>query len=160
MRSIIMDRFLPFFLSNPLEVINLKTEGGFYEGSIRLPALDPGSYNITVKDGDKILSNSYFRVENYIKPQYKLEITTDKKAVFVDEEITLRVKASFFEGTLSPFLLTIIFTHMAITSGQGVTDKRILKSVHSQISGGNAGRSYGGISVSARSLRPERRILY
>jgi len=154
MRSIIMDRFLPFFLSNPLEVISLKTEGGFYEGSIRLPALDPGSYNITVKDGDKILSSSYFRVENYIKPQYELEITSDKKAVFVDEEITLRVKASFFEGTpvANVPLNYYIYTYGDNISGQGVTDKNgILEIKYTpkyQI--GMQGESYGGISVSAQ----------
>lgn len=93
-----MSRFMPF-LSQPLEALTLKTSGGFYEGSMALPALDPGYYTLTVKAGDEVLSSTYFNVENYIKPQYKIEITSDKKAVFVGEPITFTVKASFFDGT-------------------------------------------------------------
>jgi uncharacterized protein YfaS (alpha-2-macroglobulin family) len=154
MRSVVMERWLPFFLSNPLEVLSLKTEGGFFEGNINLPALDPGSYTITVKDGDKILTSSYFRVENYIKPQYKLEITSDKKAVFVDEEITLTVKATFFDGTpvASVPLNYYINGYYDSIAGQGVTDKNGILEIkytpkyHKDMQG----ETYGGISVSAQ----------
>lgn len=124
MRSSIMGYFWPF-LSNPLEVISLKTDGGFFEGRLELPALDPGSYTLTVKDGDKILTSGYFRVENYIKPQYKIEITSDKKAVFIDEEITITAKASFYDGTpvANVPLNYYVNGYNEWFSGQGVTDK-------------------------------------
>jgi len=124
MRSGIMSWFLPF-LSNPLETLKLKTDGGFFEGNIKLPQLDPGSYTITIKEGDKILSSSYFKVENYIKPQYKLEITSDKKTVFVGEEISFTVKASFFDGTpVSNVPLNYYINDInGYVEGYGVTDK-------------------------------------
>ena len=153
MGSGIMSRFFPF-LSNPLETLKLKTDGGFFEGSIKLPQLDPGSYTITVKDGDKILSSSYFRVENYIKPQYKLEITSDKKAVFVGEEITFIVKASFFDGTpvANVPLNYYINGYNDNINGQGVTDKNgILEIKHTPKYYTNMqGESYTGINVSAK----------
>lgn len=124
MRSSLMGFFWPF-LSNPLEIINLETEGGFFEGMIELPALDPGSYTLTVKDGDNVLTSSYFRVENYIKPQYKIEITSDKKAVFTGEEITFTAKASFYDGTpvANVPLNFYIDGYRNSYSDQGVTDK-------------------------------------
>ena len=156
MGSGIMSRFFPF-LSNPLETLKLKTDGGFFEGSIKLPQLDPGSYTITVKDGDKILSSSYFRVENYIKPQYKLEITSDKKAVFVGEEITFIVKASFFDGTpvANVPLNYYINGYNDNINGQGVTDKNgILEIKHTPKYYTNMqGESYTGINVSAKFLK-------
>lgn len=153
MRSNIMGRFMPF-LSNPLEIINLKTEGGFYEGNIKLPALGPGSYTITVKDGDKIVSNSYFSVENYIKPQYKIEITSDKNAVFVDEEVTFTIKATFFDGTpvANVPLNYYIQGYYDNNNGQGVTDKNgILEIKYTPTYHSNMqGETYAGISVSAQ----------
>ncbi len=124
MRANIMSRFMPF-LSNALETFTLKAENGFYDGRIQLPALDPGSYTITVKDGDEVLSSTYFNVENYIKPQYKLEISSDKKAVFVGEKITFTLKATFFDGTpVSNVPLSYsINTYSKTEQNKGVTDK-------------------------------------
>lgn len=94
-----LDCYLPFIMGKPLETVTLKTDGGFYEGSLKLPALDQGSYSITVKSGDKVLSSSYINVEDYIKPQYKLTITSDKNAVFVGEPVTFKIQAAFYDGT-------------------------------------------------------------
>lgn len=98
MRSSSMQFFMPF-ISNPLETIKLNTESGFFEGSLKLPSLDPGSYTISVKDGDKVITSSWFSVDNYIKPQYELKIESDKNAVFTGEDINLTIKAVFFDGT-------------------------------------------------------------
>ncbi|MGI6085743.1 MAG: Ig-like domain-containing protein [Acetivibrionales bacterium] len=153
MRSRIMGFFFPF-VSNPMEIINLKTDGGFYEGNIRLPALDPGSYTLTVKDGEDILTTSYFRVENYIKPQYKLEITADKKAVFVDEEITFTIKATFFDGTpVSNVPLNYYINgHSSNENGQGVTDKNGVLEIKykPKYQSNMQGETYAGISVNAQ----------
>lgn len=153
MKSNIAGLFLPF-ISNPLETIKLKTTGGFYEGDIALPALDPGSYTLIVKDGDEILSNSYFRVENYVKPQYKLEITSDKKAVFVGEKVNITVKASFFDGTpVSNVPLTYYMNgYNSGSEGKGVTDANgILKIEYiPQYQSPMQGEAYFGINVSAQ----------
>ena len=116
-------RYIPF-LSNPLDTLTLEANNGFYEGNIKLPALDPGSYTITVKDGDTVLSRTYFSVENYVKPQYQLEISSDKKAVFVGDKIKFTIKASFFDGTpVSNVPLNYsIDTYSNTVNGKGVTD--------------------------------------
>lgn len=154
MKSNIMSRFMPAFLSNPLETFTLKTEGGFYEGRVNLPALDPGSYTITVKDGDEVLSSSYFSVENYIKPQYKLEISSDKKAVFVGDKVTFTLKASFFDGTpVSNVPLNYSINGFSKTDqGKGVTDiNGVLKVEYTPTYESNMqGECYYGINVSAQ----------
>ena len=67
--------FMPF-MSNSLETLTLNTENGFFEGSLKLPDLDPGSYNLQVKDGDKVISSTYFSVENYVNPtNLKYQVT-------------------------------------------------------------------------------------
>ncbi len=123
MKASIVSRFIPY-LSHPLETLTLKTNSGFYEGSLALPALDPGYYTLTVREGDQVLSSTYFNVENYIKPQYKLEISSDKKAVFVGEPITFTLKASFFDGTpVSNVPLNYTINgYSSSKRGQGTTD--------------------------------------
>lgn len=152
MRSAVIGYFFPS-LSNALETLTLKTQDGFYQGSIDLPDLEPGSYSITIKDGDEIISNSYLNVENYIKPQYKLEITSDKNAVFVDEEITFTIKASFFDGTpvSNVPLRYYIYDYSGNVQGTGVTDKDgILTIKHTPKYQTNMqGQTYSNINVSA-----------
>jgi hypothetical protein len=71
----------------------------FFEGTVKLPDLPEGYYYISLKKGNKTIINKSIRVENYTKPSYKLEVTKDKKAIFVDDEANFNIKASFFEGT-------------------------------------------------------------
>ncbi|NMA65648.1 MAG: alpha-2-macroglobulin, partial [Clostridiaceae bacterium] len=144
--------FIPF-MSDVLETLTINTENGFYEGSIKLPVLDPGSYYIRVKDGDNIISSTYFSIENYIKPQYKLEITSNKNAIFTGEEITFDIKASFFEGTpVSNIPVRYnIYGYGDTKSSTGVTDKNgILKVKYtSEYTENMQGQSYYSLSVSA-----------
>lgn len=77
----------------------VKVENGFYEGTLDLPNLDPGSYQVNVKLGDEIISSTYIQIDKYVKPEYKIEVTSDKAAIFVGEPINFTVKTKFFEGT-------------------------------------------------------------
>ena len=96
--------FWPYFDAKPLMVEKIKVENGVFSHSIKLPNLSPGDYNITIKKGDEAIASSYVSVQNYIKPAYKLEVETDKKAVFAGESVKFKLKASFFEGTGVPEL--------------------------------------------------------
>lgn len=78
---------------------NLQVSNSFYEASIDLPNLPEGNYYITLKKDDMVIINKYITVKNYTKPSYKLEITKDKKAIFVGEQANFNIKAAFFEGT-------------------------------------------------------------
>jgi len=70
-----------------------------YSSELNLPNLDTGTYNLTVFHGDKSISSTYFTIQDYVKPPYKLEVTADKKAVFSNEKVNFTIKAGFFEGT-------------------------------------------------------------
>ncbi|WP_010245975.1 dockerin type I domain-containing protein [Acetivibrio cellulolyticus] len=83
----------------PIVKQNIDVNKSFYEGAVKLPDLPEGYYYITLKKGDKTIINRYITVENYTKPSYKLEISKDKNAIFVDDEANFNIKASFFEGT-------------------------------------------------------------
>lgn len=152
MRSSIMLRYTPY-LSQPLETLTLKTSNGFYEGSMNLPALDPGHYTLTIKAGGEVLSSTYFSVQNYIKPQYKIEITSDKKAVFVGEPITFTIKASFFDGTpvANIPLDYTIYEYHASKKGKGTTNANGVFTVEytPQYIDGMQGRQYYSINASA-----------
>lgn len=85
--------------STPIIKQDLQLNNSFFETSIDLPNLPEGYYYIALKKGDKTIINQYVRIKNYTKPSYKLEITKDKKAIFIDEQATFNIKAAFFEGT-------------------------------------------------------------
>lgn len=148
----IMSFFMPF-LSKPLLIMDLKASEGFFGGSMQLPSLDPGGYTLNVKSGDKVVSSTYINVENYIKPQYKIDITADKKAIFTDEKITFTIQASFFEGTPVsnvPIRYTINEWDGA-HQGEGVTDSKGQFKVEytPQYKSTMQGESYFGINVAA-----------
>ncbi|MCL1793001.1 MAG: Ig-like domain-containing protein [Oscillospiraceae bacterium] len=72
---------------------------GAYSDEMQLPNLDAGSYNLTIYCGDVALASTYFTVQDYVKPPYKIEVSADKKAAFLGETVTFFAKAGFFEGT-------------------------------------------------------------
>ena len=84
------------------DILQKQTEpvrNGAYSGEMKLPNLDPGSYNLTIYSGDVNLGSMCFNVMDYVKPPYKIKVSADKKAAFADDEVTFSAEASFFEGT-------------------------------------------------------------
>jgi len=103
---------------NSLDNIKLNIKNGFFEGEMKLPYLDNGNYNLTVKLKDEVILSTYITVEDYIKPAYKIEISKDKKAIFLDEPINFNIKSSFFEGT-PVSNLDIDYNTYGITNNRG-----------------------------------------
>ncbi|GKX29967.1 hypothetical protein SH1V18_24470 [Vallitalea longa] len=91
--------YLPFAQEMPYEEVVVDTDKGFYNGKIKLPNLDEGSYQLSVKLNGEIISTTYVDVENYIKPAYKIGISKDKEAIFLDEKVNFDINTLFFEGT-------------------------------------------------------------
>jgi len=77
---------------------------GAYSGEIRLPHLDPGSYEIAIYHGDVLLSSTFFTVMDYVKPPYQLTVSADRAAIFAGEEVNFTARTEFFEGTPVPDL--------------------------------------------------------
>lgn len=86
----------------PLVSTTLAVENSTFIGSLPLPNLKPGHYELRLRMGEETLRSQWFEVATYAKPAYRLEVTADKRAIFSGEPITYRVKASFFEGTPVP----------------------------------------------------------
>jgi uncharacterized protein YfaS (alpha-2-macroglobulin family) len=82
-----------------LHRMTVPVTSGAYSGDFELPLLDPGTYCLSVMDGEATVSAVYFSVEDFVKPDYVIEAKPDKKAVFLGDTVTFETKASFFEGT-------------------------------------------------------------
>jgi hypothetical protein len=99
----ILNYFFPS-IQKPLVTLNIPAEKGFFEGELKLPSLSPGSYQLTIKNGDEIINSHYISVENYVKPAYKMTVEKDKNAIFLGETVNFTIIPSFFDGTPLPSL--------------------------------------------------------
>ncbi len=118
--------FLPYsvdqlsYVTEEVDVVN-----GFYSGHINLPGLSEGGYQVQVKSGDTVIATSYINVEDYVKPSYKIETSTDKKAVFAGQPVEITVNSEFFEGTPVSYLdFEYNIGGLEYTSGKEQTDKK------------------------------------
>lgn len=97
--------FLPYNVDSLSFVVQPEAvENGFFDGSLKLPNLAPGGYELVVKYKGERVSSTYITVENYIKPSYTMQVEKDKKAIFVDDTVNYTVKTQFFEGTPVSYL--------------------------------------------------------
>ena len=78
---------------------NIAVRDGAYTGEIRLPHLNPGSYELAIYHGDVLLSSTFFSVMDYVTPPYRLTVSTSQNAVFAGEEVLFTARTEFFEGT-------------------------------------------------------------
>jgi len=83
----------------PLATATLPVQEGTFIGSLALPGVRPGYYELQVKMGEDYLLSRWFEVKTYTKPAYKLDVSASKRALFAGESVDFGVRASFFEGT-------------------------------------------------------------
>lgn len=72
---------------------------GSFIGSIKLENFDLGSYQLYLVANGVTIATSYITISDFIKPEFKTEVTTDKKAIFAGEKIMFNGKIGFFDGT-------------------------------------------------------------
>lgn len=72
---------------------------GTFTGSLKISGFNPGSYEVRVLVGDKVMLTRYIEVMDYTKPVYKLEINSDRKYISLGEKINYSILSSFYEGT-------------------------------------------------------------
>ena len=87
-----------------LHTQNIPVSDGAYSGEIRLPNLDPGSYELAIFHGSIRLDSIFFTVKDYVTPPYQLTVTPSINAIFAGEEVTFSARTAFFEGTPVPDL--------------------------------------------------------
>jgi hypothetical protein len=75
-----------------------------FTGKISFGRLSAGYYNLQYFIDDKMIGSRGISIEDYKKPAYKLDAVPSKLALFAGDEQTVKVTASFFEGTAVPNL--------------------------------------------------------
>ncbi|MCL2811392.1 MAG: Ig-like domain-containing protein [Clostridia bacterium] len=134
-------------------------QNGIYAGEIRLPNLDAGPYCLTVYHGQVALSSTYFTVQEYVKPPYKIEVTADQKAVFVGDSVTFTAKAGFFEGTpvsdLDVSYQLWSYRLLASGNGQGKTNLDGEIEVSQKIAPQVDAQGEGSLTFTAEATLPE-----
>jgi len=72
---------------------------GTYTGTLAISNYNPGSYEVRLRIGDKVMQTRYLQVIEYTKPVYKIEVSKDKKYMYAWEKVNFDFVTSFFEGT-------------------------------------------------------------
>lgn len=75
------------------------TPDGTFTGSLKISNFNPGSYEVRVKVGGKVMLSRYLTVMQYTKPVYKIDIEPDRQFVYTGETVNFNIAASFYEGT-------------------------------------------------------------
>ena len=105
---------------------NIPVTNGAFSGEIRLPNIDPGSYQLTVYHGGHALNSIFFTVQDYVTPPYRMTASANRTAIFAGETVSFSVRTEFFEGTPVPELeLTYDFWTWELSvpsSGRARTD--------------------------------------
>lgn len=134
-------------------------ENGIYTGALRLPVLEEGGYYLQAYVGDLLLDAVAITIDDYVKPQYQMQVTTDKKAFFAEEPITFTIQASFFEGTpVSALPVTIhSYGYNLIPRGadSGVTDAEGKLEIVYRFHPTEDAQGYSDVSFSAEATLPE-----
>lgn len=73
-------------------------DGSFF-GSIKIDNAETGWTYLTAKVGDVQIASSSITISEFVKPELKIEVTTDKKAVFAGEKVEFKARIGFFDGT-------------------------------------------------------------
>ncbi len=75
-------------------------------GNFQFSELPVGYYCLDVynRESKEAYSQTVFEIANYQKPAYRLETEVEQEAVYAGQEITVKVKASFYDGTPVPGL--------------------------------------------------------
>ncbi|MBP9759468.1 hypothetical protein KBD45_07290, partial [Candidatus Dojkabacteria bacterium] len=74
-------------------------QDGSFIGRLDLKDFETGSYNLKAFVDNVEIASSYLSISDFIKPEFKIELTTDKKAIFSDEKAVFNGKIGFFDGT-------------------------------------------------------------
>lgn len=94
---------------------------GTFEGMLELQDAPPQGYSVKVYDGDQVIASRYIEVATYVKPPYKIEVTTPNRAIFEGDNAVLEVTTTFFDGT--PVPNTELIYNSSFGDGSVTTDQ-------------------------------------
>lgn len=142
--------------SNKIDVgtVDLNLQNGSFIDQFKLDNVSTGIYYLDILDEkDKVLKSTYFNVETYQKPIYKIDIDSDKKIYSAGETANIQGKVSLYDNTP---VSGLSLKYSGNNSGEIVTDKNgqfvvpypIQKSQYPDIT--NTGPSTKSLNISTK----------
>jgi alpha-2-macroglobulin len=77
---------------------------GSFIGSVKLDKIPKGYYQLNANVGGVEIASTGIDVTEYTKPEMKIEVSSNKKAIFTGEEVEFTSRVSFFDGTPASFI--------------------------------------------------------
>ncbi len=106
------------YLGDDLKQSVIPQADGSFIGKISLIDEEIGYKSLSLKVNDVTLGSSYLQVSDYVKPELKIEVEGNKKAIYRGESVDYKAKVTFFDGTPASNVNLYISTQ-----GYGDTDK-------------------------------------
>ncbi|MFO7532951.1 MAG: alpha-2-macroglobulin family protein [Candidatus Limnocylindrales bacterium] len=75
---------------------------GVYSGSVSFEELPLGSYRIDVTADGESVGETWVNIIHIVKPAYRLDLSTNRRAFLAGENVRVSVAATFFDGTAVP----------------------------------------------------------
>lgn len=98
------------------------TENGSFIAKIPLEEAPGGWYSLELKVGEIVVDSVYFSVREYEKPDMKIEMTANKKAIFTEEEAEFDIRANFFDETPGSNIELNIYENSTTNKSTLITD--------------------------------------
>ncbi|MCS7091820.1 MAG: Ig-like domain-containing protein [Patescibacteria group bacterium] len=95
-----------FYGYNKVEAIRKisTSSNGSFIGSFKIDDLTNRHYELLVFVDGIVIARSVVLIEEYVKPELKIEVSSNKKAVFAGEEVEFSGRVSFFDGTAASYV--------------------------------------------------------
>lgn len=142
------------YLGDDLKQSVTPQSDGSFIGKINLIDESIGYKTLFSKVNGVVLDSSYFQVSEYVKPELKIEVEGNKKAIYAGESVDYKAKVTFFDGTPASNVNLYISTQY----GYGETDKtqavandkgEITFKYQSKFDKPNSYPRYEGVNISA-----------
>ncbi|MBD3311555.1 MAG: hypothetical protein GF349_03600 [Candidatus Magasanikbacteria bacterium] len=115
-----------------LEEVSIELDpNGAFSAEFNLEDLKSGYYHVELFVDGEFVTRDFINVQDYIKPEYQIELTPEKYAVYAGEDINLDAETNFFEGTPVPYLDLSVDGQQVTTDSQGRVKTVINTSEHS-----------------------------
>lgn len=107
-----------------LTSVNIVPDGdGSFIGSLSLKDIPNGYNQINLNVDNQVITSSGFNITEYQKPELKIEVTSDKIAMFTGEKAEFSAKVSFYDGTPAKNIPLDIYQEFNNQTTQVKTDK-------------------------------------
>lgn len=103
-----------------IHTIDIKVSAdGTFSGEIPVKDLRDGSYQLAIRNADgNYFSQKYINVEPFVKPAYRITVTTDKPIYNFQEKINFNISATYYDGTPAAGIkLNLSCYNMRFTNG-------------------------------------------